>query len=152
VTSIGYVSVADNFAEGIRYLVLPVTALLLHEMATLTRMMRSSTIEVLRLEYITHARAKGLPERTVLWRHALPNAFAPVLTLIGLMLGSLLGGAVVIETVFTLPGLGRFLVDGIYARDYPVVQGTLLFVAAIYVLANLIVDLFYPIFDPRVRL
>jgi peptide/nickel transport system permease protein len=68
------------------------------------------------------------------------------------MLGSLLGGAVVIETVFTLPGLGRFLVDGIYARDYPVVQGTLLFVAAIYVLANLIVDLFYPIFDPRVRL
>jgi peptide/nickel transport system permease protein len=150
--TIGYVSVADNFAEGIRYLVLPVTALLLHEMATLTRMMRSSTIEVLRLEYITHARAKGLPERTVLWRHALPNAFAPVLTLIGLMLGSLLGGAVVIETVFTLPGLGRFLVDGIYARDYPVVQGTLLFVAAIYVLANLIVDLFYPIFDPRVRL
>ena len=150
--TIGYVSVVENFSEGIRFLVLPVTALLLHEMATLTRMMRSSTIEVLRLEYITHARAKGLPERTVLWRHALPNAFAPVLTLIGLMLGSLLGGAVVIETVFTLPGLGRFLVDGIYARDYPVVQGTLLFVAAIYVLANLIVDLFYPVFDPRVRL
>jgi peptide/nickel transport system permease protein len=150
--TIGYVSVLENFSEGIRYLVLPVIALLLHEMATLTRMMRSSTIEVLRLEYITHARAKGLPERTVLWRHALPNAFAPVLTLIGLMLGSLLGGAVVIETVFTLPGLGRFLVDGIYARDYPVVQGTLLFIAAIYVLANLIVDLFYPIFDPRVRL
>jgi peptide/nickel transport system permease protein len=150
--TIGYVSIAENFAEGIRYLVLPVIALLLHEMSTLTRMMRSSTIEVLRLEYITHARAKGLPERTVLWRHALPNAFAPVLTLIGLMLGSLLGGAVVIETVFTLPGLGRFLVDGIYARDYPVVQGTLLFIAAIYVLANLIVDLFYPVFDPRVRL
>jgi peptide/nickel transport system permease protein len=150
--TIGYVPVSENLAEGLRYLILPVTALLLGEMASLARMMRSSTIEVLRLEYITHARAKGLRERTVLWRHALPNAFAPVLTVLGLMLGSLLGGAVVIETVFTLPGLGRFLVDGIYARDYPVVQGTLLLVAGIYVLTNLIVDLLYPLFDPRVRL
>jgi peptide/nickel transport system permease protein len=150
--TIGYVSIGENLAEGVRYLILPVTALLLGEMASLARMMRSSTIEVLRLEYITHARAKGLSEGVVLWRHALPNAFAPVLTVLGLMLGSLLGGAVVIETVFTLPGLGRFLVDGIYARDYPVVQGTLLLVAAIYVLTNLIVDLLYPLFDPRVRL
>lgn len=150
--TIGYVSIGDNVAQGIRYLVLPVTALLLTEMASLARMMRSSTIEVLRLEYITHARAKGLPERAVLWRHALPNAFAPVLTVLGLMLGSLLGGAVVIETVFTLPGLGRFLVDGIYARDYPVVQGTLLLVAGVYVVTNLVVDLLYPLFDPRVRL
>lgn len=150
--TIGYVSIGDDFGQGIRYLILPVAALLLTEMASLARMMRSSTIEVLRLEYITHARAKGLPERTVLWRHALPNAFAPVLTVLGLMLGSLLGGAVVIETVFTLPGLGRFLVDGIYARDYPVVQGTLLLVAGIYVITNLVVDLLYPIFDPRVRL
>ena len=150
--TIGYVSVAENLAQGIRYLILPVTALLLGEMASLSRMMRSSTIEVLRLEYIAHARAKGLPESTVLWRHALPNAFAPVLTVLGLMLGHMLGGAVVIETVFTLPGLGRFLVDGIYARDYPVVQGTLLLVAAIYVVTNLLVDLLYPIFDPRVRL
>lgn len=150
--TIGYVSIAENLAEGIRYLILPVAALLLGEMAALARMMRSSTIEVLRLEYITHARAKGLSESTVLWRHALPNAFAPVLTVLGLMLGSLLGGAVVIETVFTLPGLGRFLVDGIYARDYPVVQGTLLLVSAIYVVTNLLVDLLYPIFDPRVRL
>ena len=150
--TIGYVSIAENFTEGIKYLILPVTALLLGEMASLARMMRSSTIEVLRLEYITHARAKGLSESVVLWRHALPNAFAPVLTVLGLMLGSLLGGAVVIETVFTLPGLGRFLVDGIYARDYPVVQGTLLLVAGIYVLTNPVVDLLYPIFDPRVRL
>lgn len=149
--AIGYVAVTENFAEGIQYLVLPVAALLLGEMAALTRMMRSSAIEVLRLEYIMHARAKGLPESTVLWRHAFPNAFAPVLTLLGLMLGSLLGGAVVIETVFTLPGLGRFLVEGIYARDYPVVQGALLLVAAIYVTSNLIVDLLYPVFDPRVK-
>lgn len=150
--TIGYVPVGENLVQGVRYLVLPVFALLLGEMASLTRMMRSSTIEILRLEYITHARAKGLPERTVLWRHALPNAFAPVLTLLGLVLGSLLGGAVVIETVFTLPGLGRFLVDGIYARDYPVVQGTLLLVAGIYIFANLVVDLLYPVFDPRVQL
>ena len=150
--TIGYVSIGENLAQGIRYLILPVAALLLGEMASLARMMRSSTIEVLRLEYITHARAKGLSEGAVLWRHALPNSFAPVLTVLGLMLGSLLGGAVVIESVFTLPGLGRFLVDGIYARDYPVVQGTLLLVAGIYVVTNLVVDLLYPIFDPRVRL
>lgn len=150
--TIGYIPVSENLAQGLRYLVLPVAALLLAEMASLTRMMRSSTIEVLRLEYITHARAKGLPEHTVLLRHALPNAFAPVLTLLGLVLGSLLGGAVVIETVFTLPGLGRLLVDGIYARDYPVVQGCLLLVAGIYIVANLVVDLLYPMFDPRVRL
>lgn len=150
--TIGYVPVSENLAAGVSYLILPVVALVLGEMASLTRMMRSSTLEILRLEYITHARAKGLSEAAVLVRHALPNAFAPVLTLLGLVLGSLLGGAVVVETVFTLPGLGRFLVDGIYARDYPVVQGTLLLVATIYVLANLVVDLLYPVFDPRVRL
>lgn len=150
--AIGYVSITEGFATGMSYLVLPVVALLLGEMAALTRMMRSSVIEVLQLEYIMHARAKGLRESTVLWRHAFPNAFAPVLTLLGLMLGSLLGGAVVIETVFTLPGLGRFLVEGIYARDYPVVQGVLLLVATIYVVTNLIVDLLYPLFDPRVKL
>lgn len=86
----------------------------------------------------------------MLWRHALPNAFAPTWTLLGLILGNLLGGIAVIETVFTLPGLGRLLVDGIFARDYPVVQGCLLFVAIMYVLVNLLVDLLYPVFDPRV--
>jgi peptide/nickel transport system permease protein len=121
-------------------------------MATVTRMMRSTAIEVLGLDYVTHARAKGLKESTVLWRHVFPNAFAPTLTVLGLILASLLGGAAVIETVFTLPGLGRFLVDGIYARDYPVVQGALLLVAFIYVIINLVVDLLYPLFDPRVRL
>ena len=115
-------------------------------------MARSSTIEVLRLEYITHARAKGLREFTVAHRHALKNAMAPTWTMIGLALGSLLGGAVVTETVFTLPGIGRLLVDSIFARDYPVVQGCLLFVTLIYVLVNLAVDLCYPLFDPRVRL
>jgi len=116
----------------------------------LTRMARAASIEVLRLEYVTHARAKGVPEWRVLARHVLPNAFAPTWTLIGLVLGHLLGGIAVIETVFTLPGLGRLLVDSIFARDYPVVQGCLLFTAVIYVVVNLIVDLCYPLFDPRV--
>ena len=113
-------------------------------------MMRASAIEILRLEYVMHARAKGLSERKVLLRHVLPNAFAPTWTMIGLVLGGLLGGIAVLETVFTLPGLGRLLVDAIFARDYPVVQGCLLFTAMIYVIVNLIVDLCYPLFDPRV--
>ena len=149
---VGYVSPFESFWEGIRYLIMPVTALALIETGVLIRMARSSTIEVLRLEYITHARAKGLRELTVARRHALKNAMAPTWTMIGLALGSLLGGAVVTETVFTLPGIGRLLVDSIFARDYPVVQGCLLFVTLIYVLVNLVVDLCYPLFDPRVRL
>jgi peptide/nickel transport system permease protein len=149
---VGYVSPLENFREGLRYLVMPVTALALIETGVLIRMARSSTIEVLRLEYITHARAKGLAEFAVARRHALKNAMAPTWTMIGLTLGSLLGGAVVTETVFTLPGIGRLLVDAIFARDYPVVQGCLLLVTLVYVLVNLAVDLCYPIFDPRVRL
>lgn len=150
--TVGFVSLGEDVTTALTYLVLPVGALVLHEMAVVTRMTRSSTLEVLGQEYITHARAKGLAERKVLWRHALPNAVAPVLTVAGLLLGSMLGGAAVIETVFTLPGLGRFLLDGIYARDYPVVQGVLLLVACIKIGANLIVDLLYPLFDPRVKL
>lgn len=149
---VGYVSPLESFWEGLRYLLMPVTALALIETGVLIRMARSSTIEVLRLEYITHARAKGLREMTVAQRHALKNAMAPTWTMIGLTLGSLLGGAVVTETVFTLPGIGRLLVDSIFARDYPVVQGCLLFVTLIYVAVNLLVDLCYPLFDPRVRL
>ena len=149
---VGYVSAREDLWEGLRYLIMPVTALALIETGVIIRMARSSTIEVLRLEYITHARAKGLAEFTVAKRHALKNAMAPTWTMIGLALGSLLGGAVVTETVFTLPGIGRLLVDSIFARDYPVVQGCLLFITLIYVLVNLVVDLCYPLFDPRVRL
>lgn len=149
---VGYVSITDDLLRGVSYLVLPVIALVLTEMASIARIMRASTIDILRLDYVTHARAKGLPERTVLGVHVFPNAFGPALTIIGLILGHLLGGAAVIETVFTLPGAGRLLVDSIYARDYAVVQGCLLMIATIYVLVNLIVDLMYPLFDPRVRL
>ncbi len=148
---VGYVTFAENPWKAAQYIVLPVVTLTLIEIGTLTRMARSATIDVMKLDYIAHARAKGLSEAAVLGRHALPNAFAPTLTLIGVVLGNLLGGIAVIETVFTLPGLGRLLVDAIFARDYPVVQGVMLFVAAIYVVVNLLVDLAYPLFDPRIR-
>ena len=147
---VGYVSVSSDWQAGILYLVMPILTLFLHEIGVLMRMARASTLEVLRLDYITHARAKGLSERAVLMRHAFKNAFGPTWTLIGLVLGNLLGGIAVVETVFTIPGLGRLLVDAIFGRDYPVIQGCLLFVAVVYVVVNLIIDLCYPFFDPRV--
>jgi peptide/nickel transport system permease protein len=137
---IGYVSFREDFAAAAIFLVMPVATLTLVEIGSIVRMARASTIEVARLEYVTHARAKGLSESAVMWRHAFKNAFAPTWTLIGLILGSLLGGIAVIETVFTIPGLGRLLVDAIYARDYPMVQGCILFIAFIYVI----------VFDPRI--
>lgn len=147
---VGFVPFSEDPWTAITYVILPIVTLMLIEVGVLTRMMRASAIEILRLEYVMHARAKGLSERKVLLRHVLPNAFAPTWTMIGLVLGGLLGGIAVLETVFTLPGLGRLLVDAIFARDYPVVQGCLLFTALIYVIVNLIVDLCYPLFDPRV--
>ncbi len=148
---VGYVGFSEAPLTALLYIVLPIVTLTLIETGVLTRMARSSAIDVLRLEYVAHARSKGLRERTVLTRHVLPNAFAPTLTLLGIVLGNLLGGIAVIETVFTLPGLGRLLVDGIFNRDYPVVQGAMLFIAAVYVLVNLAIDLLYPLFDPRVK-
>jgi peptide/nickel transport system permease protein len=147
---LGYVSMSDNFTAGLLYIILPIMTLVIHEAGVLIRMARASTLEVLRLDYITHARAKGLSEGAVLWKHAFKNAFGPTWTMIGLILGNLLGGIAVIETVFTIPGLGRLMVDSIFQRDYPVIQGCLLFVALSYVVVNLIVDLLYPLFDPRV--
>ncbi|WP_295809150.1 ABC transporter permease [uncultured Nitratireductor sp.] len=148
---IGYVSPAEDFWAGLIYLIMPVAALVLHETGILVRMVRSSTLDVLRLDYVTHARAKGLTEGEVLRHHVLRNAFGPTWTLLGLILGNLLGGVAVVETVFTIPGLGRLIVESIYGRDYPLLQGCLLFVAITYVVVNLIVDLCYPIFDPRVK-
>lgn len=148
---VGYVPFSRDFAQAAIYMILPVVTLILAESGSITRMARASTIEVARLEYITHARAKGLSESAVMWRHAFKNAFAPTWTLIGLILGSLLANIAVIETVFTIPGLGRLMVDAIYARDYPVVQGCMLYVAFMYVLVNLVVDLVYPLLDPRVK-
>lgn len=149
---VGYVSFHQDAARAVLYLILPVLTLATIEIGGLTRMARSSAIEVLRLEYVTHAKAKGLSDRAVLLRHVLPNSFGPTLTLIGIIMGTLLGGIAVVETVFTLPGLGRLLVESIYARDYPVIQGCLLVIAVGYVVVNLAVDLLYPLFDPRVTL
>ncbi|MBL3701181.1 ABC transporter permease subunit [Sulfitobacter sp. BDSS02] len=150
--TVGYVSMSQDFGLGVTYLILPVTSLALSEIAVMTRMMRAGSLEVMNRDYITHARAKGLPERQVLWRHVFPNAFAPTLTMVGIALAGLLAGAAVTETVFTLPGIGKLLVDSIYGRDYPVLQGALLFIALIYVLTNLSIDIAYSFFDPKVRL
>lgn len=150
--TVGFVAMTEDFGRGVAYLIMPVASLSLTEVAILIRMMRSGALEVLRLEYVTNARAKGLPETKILLRHVLKNAAAPTLTVLGLMLGSLLGGASVTETVFSLPGIGKLIVDSIYARDYPVLQGCLLLIACVYVFLNLIVDLLYGFLDPRVRL
>lgn len=147
---LGNLTTAQDAGQWILAIILPVATLVLAEIGVIIRMTRASTVEVMGHDYITHARAKGLPQGLILRRHVLPNAFAPTLTLIGLILGSLLGGIAVIETVFTIPGLGRLLVDAIYTRDYPILQGCLLFVACVYVLVNAVVDALYPLFDPRV--
>jgi peptide/nickel transport system permease protein len=135
-----------------RDLVLPAVSLALLSTATLARLVRSSILEVLRQEFLTTARAKGLRERAVVLRHALPNALIPVVTVIGLQFGALLSGAVVTETVFARPGLGKLVVDSIQNKDFPVVQGVILVLATTYILVNLLVDLSYALIDPRIRL
>jgi peptide/nickel transport system permease protein len=132
-------------------LVLPASVLGANSAATIARLVRSSLLEVLQQEYIVTARAKGLRERMVLLRHALKNALVPVITVIGLQFGFLLGGTVVMETVFARQGLGRVAVDAILYKDLPVVQGVVLLVAAIYLVVNLLVDISYAFIDPRIR-
>lgn len=138
--------------DTIRHLILPAAALSTIPMAIIARMTRSSLLEVLGLDYIRAARAKGMTEGRVVFRHALMNALLPVVTIIGLSLGTLLGGAVLTETIFGLAGVGRTLFEAITARDYPIIQGFTLIVAIGYVLVNLLVDLSYTYLDPRVRL
>jgi peptide/nickel transport system permease protein len=149
--SSGFVPVWQDFWKGLRYLVLPALTLGGSMAAVVARMTRASMLEVLHLEYITHARAKGLPEWKVIVKHGLKNAFAPTLTTIGLQYGVLLGGSVVTETVFNLPGLGKYIVTSISMRDYPVVQGGILYIALVYLAINLLVDLLYVYFDPRIE-
>jgi peptide/nickel transport system permease protein len=148
---VGFVSLLDNPWLGIQTLILPALALGTAVAAFIMRMVRSSLLEVLRQDYVRTAYAKGLPDRTVLYRHALKNAFIPVLTVIGVQIGYLLGGAVIIESIFSLPGMGRFLLDSISNRDYSIVQGGVLFIALIFCLVNLSVDLVYAWIDPRIR-
>jgi peptide/nickel transport system permease protein len=138
--------------DGAASLVLPAVTLGTGLAAVLARMVRSSVLEVLEEDYIRTARAKGLTEAAVLWRHALRNAWLPVLTLVGFQLGGLLGGAVITETVFAWPGVGSLLVEAIQSRDYPVVQACVLLISLVYVLVNTLTDLVYLWVDPRVRL
>lgn len=136
---------------GLKGLVLPALTLGIGASAIIARLVRSSMLEVLRQEYMTTAKAKGLRGRVVILRHGLKNALIPVVTIIGLQFGALLGGAVVIETVFARRGIGRMAIDAILAKDFPVIQGTVLFAALVYVTVNLVVDLLYSVLDPRIR-
>jgi len=133
------------------HLLLPALTLALFSTAFIARMTRSSMMEVMGQEFITTARSKGLLERAVVFKHALRNAFIPIITVIGLQFGSLLGGAVLTETVFAWPGIGRLIVDSILARDYPMVQGVILVFALLYILVNLLVDILYAYIDPRIH-
>jgi peptide/nickel transport system permease protein len=137
--------------DYLQHLILPTICVGLSVAGFIARITRSSMLEVMRSDHIRTARGKGVPERIVIGVHVMRNSMLPIITYIGLMFGSLLSGAVVTETVFAWPGVGKFLVDAIFKRDYPVVQGTVIFLAAFYVLVNLVVDLTYVWIDPRLR-
>lgn len=134
-----------------KHFVLPVTTLGLGQSALIARLTRSSMIEVLSTDYVRTARAKGLSQRHVLIRHALQNTLIPVITVVGLSVGGLLGGAVITESIFGLPGVGRLAIDAISNRDYPMIQGAVILVAASFVFVNLLVDIIYAFVDPRIR-
>lgn len=137
---------------GIEHLILPAVTLAFGMAATYARLLRASMLEVLGQDFIRVARAKGLAEKWVIGRHALKNALLPVVTMLGLSFGHLLGGTVIVESIFAWPGVGKFCLDAIFNRDYPVVQGYALFMAVVFVVVNLVVDLSYRLLDPRVRL
>ena len=147
----GYVSIFSDPTAGLRYMVLPALSLGFNQSALIARIARSCMLEVLQQDYIRTARAKGLSNRVVIYVHAFRNALVPVVTVIGITTAVLIGGAVVTEIVFNIPGLGRLIISAILRRDYPVVQGVVLVTAATYVLINLTVDLLYAVIDPRIR-
>jgi ABC-type dipeptide/oligopeptide/nickel transport system permease component len=134
-----------------QHVILPSVTLAAFVVAFISRMTRSAMLETLAQDYTTTARSKGLKERVVVIKHALKNAMIPIITVVGLQFGLLLGGAVLTETVFAWPGLGRLIVDSILARDYPVIQGAILIFGLLYIMVNLVVDLIYALVDPRIR-
>jgi ABC-type dipeptide/oligopeptide/nickel transport system permease component len=136
---------------GFEYLILPAVTLGAALAAILTRMVRSSVIEELNEDYVRTARAKGLAERSVIYKHVLKNGLIPVVTVLGLQFGVLLAGAIITETIFSWPGLGRLTVDAINARDYPLVQGCILMIALTYIFANVVTDFAYRLLDPRIK-
>lgn len=137
--------------SGIMSMILPSIALAAYPAATITRLMRSSLLDVMSQDYIRTARAKGVAKWGVVFRHALKNAFVPVLTVIGMEFGTMLGGAVVTETIFAWPGIGRLMIQAVYNRDFPLVQACVLVISFIFVVVNLVVDLSYTLFDPRIK-
>ncbi len=147
-----YVAFAQSPVQWLHHMALPAFTLACVQMGFVARMTRSSMLEVLGQDFVRTARAKGLPEPYVVLRHGLANAMVPIVTVMGIMVGALLGGAVITEQVFSLPGLGRLIIGAVLARDFPVIQGGLLFLAVIYLVVNLAVDLLYALIDPRVRL
>jgi peptide/nickel transport system permease protein len=149
--AIGYVPLADGFWPWFSHLILPSIAIGTSFAAIIARMIRSSMLEVLHTDYMQVARSKGLLQMRLLFVHALPNALIPVVTVMGIVLALLMVSTVVVENVFAIKGLGRVLVQGIFNRDYPVVQGAILVVSAIFVFANLVVDVLYTVIDPRIR-
>ncbi|MBI3710761.1 MAG: ABC transporter permease, partial [Proteobacteria bacterium] len=149
--SSGYEPIADGFGNWLYHLIAPTMTLVFGHIAHVSRMTRSSMLEALLSKYVTTARAKGLPERVVIVRHALRNAMLPTITVLALDVGRLMGGIVVIETVFAYPGLGRLLVNAIQSRDIPLLQASIVVVAAVYTLANLAADLLYAFFNPKIR-
>lgn len=148
----GFVSIGESAAGWMRSITLPALALALTHIGFVARMARASMLDVLSQDYVRTADAKGLSRAYVVLRHGLPNALVPLLTVTGIIAGALLGGTVVIEQVFSIPGVGRLVIGAILSRDFPVIQGGLLFLAVVYLLVNLVVDLLYAAVDPRVRL
>jgi peptide/nickel transport system permease protein len=147
----GYVPLDEGVWLNVRSLLMPAVSLGLVQSALVARITRSSMLDVLREQYILSGRAKGLSERAVIYKHALKNAIIPTLTVIGITVALLIGGAVVIETVFNIPGVGRLIISAVLRRDYPVVQGVVLLIAVTYTVINLLVDLAYLVIDPRIR-
>ena len=147
----GHINLLDHPVENLRHMLLPTIALGLPRAALLTRLVRASLLEVLRLEYVTTARSKGLGDRVVVLKHAFRNALIPTVTVLGLQVGFLIGAAIVVETLFAMPGIGSFGVDAIIKRDYPQVQAFVLVGAFVFVMANLSVDVLYCVIDPRIH-
>jgi peptide/nickel transport system permease protein len=149
--SSGYMDIARNMPEHFRRLILPAFTLGFGLAASIARMTRSSMLEILNRDFVRALRAKGAPEGRVIWHHALRNASIPIVTIIGLQLGNLMGGTVLVEAMFNWPGLSTLLVEAVAKRDYPMVQGTVLTIAALFIFINLGVELLYSLLDPRIR-
>jgi peptide/nickel transport system permease protein len=149
--SAGFVPLTESALDNVLYLALPALTLAMSRAAVLGRLTRAAVLDVVQRPFVQYARAKGLGERAILLRHVLPNAAIPVVTVLGLQIGYMLGGAIVVEMIFTLPGVGRMTLDAVLERNYPVVQSTVLVIGAMFMVVNLVTDILYGVIDPRVR-